>query len=176
MTDICMRFPQMSNESVIRGVAIAKSIKKMHERGFLDRNAPHWKNVIVQPNEKLTMITTGSGSDKCIELLRMIFLNTSDGVRELIKRTREDVDSEANWTIETIGSWRKEFFVELPEMKFTEVDSIFEQVPSAKPTKVNDENIFSASITNSIDERDDEDDDEIEDEIEDEMEDESEID
>ncbi|MBW4591772.1 MAG: DNA sulfur modification protein DndB [Brasilonema angustatum HA4187-MV1] len=155
--------------------AIAKSIAKMHEKGFFNRNAPHWKNVIVQPNEKLTMITTGSGSDKCIELLRMIFLNTSDGVRELIKSTREDVDSEANWTIDTIATWRKEFFVELPEVKSIEDDTRYEEDHFAKATEVNDENISSVDTTNFRG-GDDEDDEEIFDEIEDEMEDESEID
>lgn len=102
--------------------AIARSIAKMHVEGFLDRNADHWKNVIVQPNEKLTMITTGSGGDKCIALLRMIFLNTSEGVRELIESTKEDVDREVDWTVQMVGNWRKKFFVELPEVKMIEED------------------------------------------------------
>ena len=104
--------------------AIARSIAKMHAEGFLDRNAAHWKNVIVQPNEKLTMITTGSGGDKCIALLRMIFLNTSEGVRELIESTREDVDREVDWTVQMVGNWRKKFFVELPEVQMIEEDLI----------------------------------------------------
>ncbi|MBH8555649.1 hypothetical protein I8751_25545 [Nostocaceae cyanobacterium CENA357] len=140
--------------------AIAKSIGKMYDKGFLDRNAPHWKNLIVQPNEKLTMITTGSGGDKCIDLLRMIFLNTSDGVRELIKSTREDVDSEVNWTMDMIASWRKQFFVELPIVEFIEDDST---------SKEDDE------ITNFSNERNEDNDEEMFDEIEDEMDDESEI-
>ncbi|MEH2178497.1 DNA sulfur modification protein DndB [Nostoc sp.] len=156
--------------------AIAKSIEKMHDKGFLDRNAPHWKNLIVQPNEKLTMITTGAGSDKCIELLRMIFLNTSEGVRELIKSTREDVDSEVNWTIDTIASWRKEFYVELPVVKFLEDDSISEENNYTQASVVDDENIFSTNITNSLTEGDEENEEEIFDEIEDEIEDESDID
>lgn len=156
--------------------AIAKSITKMHDKGFLDRNASHWKNVIVQPNEKLTMITTGSGGDKCIDLLRMIFLNTPDGVRELIKRTHEDVDSEVNWTVEMIANWRKEFFVELPEVKFIENDNLVDEAPSQKATEVSNKNVLSAKSKDSLAEGDDEDDEEIFDEIEDEMEDESELD
>lgn len=77
--------------------------------GFLDRNASHWKNIIIQPNEKLTMITTGSGDEKCIDLLRMIFLNSSEGVHELINHVRDEVDNEVNWTVSTIANWRKEF-------------------------------------------------------------------
>lgn len=107
--------------------AIAKSVLKMHDNGFLDRNASHWKNIIVQPNEKLTMITTGSGSEKCIELLRMIFLNKPDGVRELIDRTREEVDSEVDWTTSKIADWRKSFHVELPEVNFEEDDAYIEE-------------------------------------------------
>ncbi|MEH2362024.1 DNA sulfur modification protein DndB [Nostoc sp.] len=155
--------------------AIAKSIAKMHDKGFLDRDAPHWKNVIVQPNEKLTMITTGSGGDRCIELFRMIFLNTSDGVKELIRRTQEDVDSEVNWTVEAIANWRKEFFVELPEVKFVEDDNMSDEHFSATNIDIIDENVLSARITNSLTEEDD-DNEETFDEIEDDMEDESEID
>ncbi|WP_375470735.1 hypothetical protein [uncultured Nostoc sp.] len=156
--------------------AIAKSIAKMHDKGFLDRNALHWKNVIVQPNEKLTMITTGSGGDKCIELLRMIFLNTSDGVQELIRRTHEDVDSEVNWTVGTIANWRKEFFVELPEVKLLENNSISDEYLSESATDITDEHISNATNIDSLTEGDDENDEEIFDEIEDDMEDESEID
>lgn len=139
-------------------VAIAKSIAKMHDQGFLDRDAPHWKNVIVQPNEKLTMITTGSGSDRCIDLLRMIFLNTSEGVRELIRRTQEDVDSEVNWTVEMIGNWRKEFFVELPEVR-----SIDEGMFTGN---ADEENIMIANTQANLFE--DEEDEEASDELEDE--------
>lgn len=99
---------------------ITDSVLKMHDSGFFDRNAPHWKNIIVQPNDKLTMITTGSGGEKCIELLRMIFFNKPDGVRELIEKTREDVDSEVDWTVGKIAEWRKSFHVELPEVKIDE--------------------------------------------------------
>ncbi|WP_009634304.1 DNA sulfur modification protein DndB [Synechocystis sp. PCC 7509] len=99
---------------------ITDSVLKMHDSGFFDRNASHWKNVIVQPNDKLTMITTGSGGEKCIELLRMIFFNKPDGVRELIEKTREDVDSEVDWTVGKIAEWRKSFHVELPEVKIDE--------------------------------------------------------
>ncbi|HLO88544.1 MAG TPA: hypothetical protein VK203_26540, partial [Nostocaceae cyanobacterium] len=107
--------------------SISKSISKMYSAGFLDRNAPHWKNVIVQPNEKLTMITTGSGSDKCIELFRMIFLNTSDGVQDLIRRAKEEVDNQVDWSMGDIANWRKEFFVELPESHLIEENEIDEE-------------------------------------------------
>ncbi|HLP90950.1 MAG TPA: DNA sulfur modification protein DndB [Nostocaceae cyanobacterium] len=120
--------------------SISKSILKMYNSGFLDRNAPHWKNVIVQPNEKLTMITTGSGSDKCIELLRMIFLNTSDGVQDLIRRTREEVDNQVNWSIGEIANWRKEFFVELPEVNSLEKDDTDEELIITKTTDMDDKN------------------------------------
>ncbi len=108
--------------------SVAKSVLKMHDSGFLDRNASHWKNIIVQPNEKLTMITTGSGGEKCIELLRMIFLNKPDGVRELIDRVREDVDSEVDWNTIKIAEWRKSFYVELPEVNLEEDNVSSEEV------------------------------------------------
>ncbi len=147
------RIPEILN-------AINQSITKMYDAGFLDRNAEHWKNIIVQPNDKLTMITTGSGGDKCIELFRMIFLNTSDGVNELIKRTREDVDSEVNWTVHTIGTWRKEFYVELPEIKSIENNSISD-INSPEIYKNTDENTFNT--INLINEEEENEDDEIED-------------
>lgn len=122
---------------------IGKSVIKMHDSGFFDRDASHWKNVIVQPNEKLTMITTGSGAEKCIELLRMIFINKPDGVRELIEKTREDVDSEVDWTINKIAEWRKIFHVELPEIKVDE-DNISEGF-------VSDNNVRNAANIDNYD-------------------------
>ncbi len=98
--------------------AISLSITKMHEDGFLDRNKDHWSNVLVQPNEKLTMITKGSGPEKCIELVKMILLDSPDGVRELIKRTRDEVSNEVNWNEALISNWRREFHVILPEVDF----------------------------------------------------------
>jgi bisphosphoglycerate-dependent phosphoglycerate mutase len=64
------------------------------------------------------MITTGSGYEKCIELVRMILSNSSDGVRELIKRTKEDVSNEVNWNENQISTWRKDFHVILPQVEF----------------------------------------------------------
>ena len=64
------------------------------------------------------MITTGSGTEKCIELVRMILLDSSEGVRELIKRTKDDVSNEVNWNETLISNWRREFHVILPEVDF----------------------------------------------------------
>ncbi|WP_445632791.1 DGQHR domain-containing protein [Nostoc sp. DSM 114161] len=97
--------------------AISLSITKMYEDGFFNRNKAHWANVLVQPNEKLAIITKTSGCDKCIELLKMILLDSSDGVRELIKRTKENVSNEVNWNEALISNWRKEFHVILPEVQ-----------------------------------------------------------
>ncbi|MEB3149712.1 MAG: DNA sulfur modification protein DndB [Sphaerospermopsis sp.] len=154
--------------------AIAQSIEKMYDTGFFDRGAPHWKNVIVQPNEKLTMITTGSGGDKCIELLRMIFLNTSDGVQELIKRTREGVDSEVNWSVSTIANWRKEFSVELPKVQITEED-FPEKTSSDEVSDILNEDSLTVNFIDDLTEGDD-DDEEIFDELEEDAEDENETD
>jgi DGQHR domain-containing protein len=97
--------------------AIAESIRKMHDMGFLDRNAEHWQNIIVRPNERRTMITTGSGSDRCIDLIsRMIFIGSSGGVRTLIQRVQKEVSEEANWTEKMIAEWRQEFSVKLPDV------------------------------------------------------------
>jgi hypothetical protein len=64
------------------------------------------------------MITKGSGPEKCIELLKMILLDSPDGVRELIKRTKDEVSNEVNWNESLISTWRKEFHVILPEVDF----------------------------------------------------------
>ncbi|MHC5832197.1 MAG: hypothetical protein ACYT04_93500, partial [Nostoc sp.] len=98
------------------------------------------------------------GGDKCIELLRMIFLNTSDGVQELIRRTHEDVDSEVNWTVGKIANWRKEFFVELAEVKLLENDSISDEHLSENATDITDEHISNATNIDSLTEGDDEND------------------
>jgi DGQHR domain-containing protein len=145
--------------------AIAKSIAKMYDNGFLDRDASHWKNIIVQPNEKLTMITTGSGGEKCIELLRMILLNSSEGVHELINRVRDEVDSEVNWTVSTINNWRKDFFVELPEVKLPEEENLSENA-----LKINNKNDFVSSLSDALTEEEDEENEAIFDESEDEIE------
>lgn len=145
--------------------AIARSIAKMYAEGFLDRNANHWKNVIVQPNEKLTMITTGSGGDKCIALLRMIFLNTSEGVKELVESTKEDVDREINWTVQMIGNWRKMYAVELLEVKMIEDDIVETNV--AEDEMLNSSREFHLfDIIENDDEQEEETFDEIEDESE----------
>ncbi|MBW4669511.1 MAG: DNA sulfur modification protein DndB [Cyanomargarita calcarea GSE-NOS-MK-12-04C] len=96
--------------------AISDSITKMDEDGFFNRNESHWLNVLVQPNEKLTMITKGSGTERCIDLVRMILIDSSEGVRELIKRTKEDVSNEVNWNEASILTWRKKFHVILPQV------------------------------------------------------------
>lgn len=98
--------------------AISDSITKMDENGFFNRNASHWFNVLVQPNEKLTMIISGTGTDRCIDLVRMILLDSSDGVRELIRRTKEEVSNEVDWNENEISNWRKNFHVILPKVDF----------------------------------------------------------
>jgi DGQHR domain-containing protein len=135
--------------------AISHSITKMDEAGFFKRNQPHWSNVLVRPNEKLTIITTGSGDEKCIELVKMILLNSSDGVRELIKRTKEDVSNEVNWNETSISNWRKEFHVILPE-----VDLIDEQI---KESSESDDSFAEVRDLLDSDEEDEEESDEIED-------------
>lgn len=97
--------------------AISSSITKMDEHGFFYRNAAHWSNIIVRPNEKFTMIITGTGPERCIDLVRMILLDSSEGVRELIKRTKEEVNNDINWNETMISKWRKEFHVILPEVE-----------------------------------------------------------
>ena len=98
--------------------AISISIYKMDEADFFKRNKSHWSYVLVQPNVKLNMITKGAGTERCIELVKMILLNSSDGVRDLIKRTKEDVSNEINWNETQISVWRKDFHVILPEVEF----------------------------------------------------------
>ncbi|WP_377476959.1 MAG: DNA sulfur modification protein DndB [Microcoleus anatoxicus] len=135
--------------------AISLSITKMDKEGFFNRNAPHWSSVLVRSNEKLTMITTGSGTDKCIDLVRMILLDSSEGVRDLIKRTRDDVSSEVNWNESLISVWRKDFHVILPEVEF-----IDEQIE-----KSSESDDSFAEVRDSLDsfEEDEEESDEIED-------------
>jgi DGQHR domain-containing protein len=70
--------------------AILNSIVKMDENGFFDRKSPHWANVLVQENEKLTMITKGTGPERCMDLVKMILLNSPD---EEIKESSESDDS-----------------------------------------------------------------------------------
>jgi DGQHR domain-containing protein len=98
--------------------AISDSITKMDEANFFKRDKSHWSHVLVQPNAKLNMITKGSGAERCIELIKMILLNSPDGVRDLIRRTKEDVSNEVNWNENLISTWRKDFHVKLPEVEF----------------------------------------------------------
>lgn len=98
--------------------SISSSVTKMDEKGFFDRNSSQWSHVLVQDNEKLQMITKGSGAERCIDLVRMILLDSPDGVRELIKKTKEEVSSQVHWTESVILNWRKEFHVILPEVAF----------------------------------------------------------
>ncbi|MEG4093271.1 DGQHR domain-containing protein [Microcoleus sp. Pol12B4] len=100
--------------------AISDSITKMDKEGFFNRNQSHWFHVLVQPNAKLNMITKGHGAESCIELIKMILYNSSEGVRDLIKRTKEDVGNEVNWNETQISVWRKDFHVILPEVEFIE--------------------------------------------------------
>lgn len=130
--------------------AISLSITKMYENGFFDRNKPHWSNVLVQPNEKRAMITKSSGVEKCIDLLKMILLDSSDGVRELIKRTKENVSNDINWNETLISNWRKEFHVILPEVQLideqikesSESDDSFAEVRDLLDSSEEDEEEF----------------------------------
>ncbi|NEQ24387.1 MAG: hypothetical protein F6K28_35775 [Microcoleus sp. SIO2G3] len=135
--------------------AISISITKMDRDGFFNRNAYHWSSVLVRPNEKLTMITTGSGTEKCIELVRMILLDSSEGVKELIKRTKDDVSNEVNWNKTLISNWRREFHVILPE-----VDFIDEQI---KESSESDDSFAEVRELLDSSEEDEEESDEIED-------------
>jgi DGQHR domain-containing protein len=98
--------------------AISLSIAQMDKADFFRRDKSHWSYVLVEPNAKLNMITKGYGSERCIELIRMILLDSSEGVRDLIKRTKDEVSNEVNWNENLISTWRKEFHVILPEVDF----------------------------------------------------------
>ncbi|MEH2339837.1 MAG: hypothetical protein V7K49_33245 [Nostoc sp.] len=90
-----------------------------------------------------------------LELVRMILLDSSEGVRDLIKRTKDDVSNEVNWNEASISTWRREFHVILPE-----VDFIDEQVKESSES----DNSF-AEVRDLLDssEEDEEESDEIED-------------
>jgi DGQHR domain-containing protein len=135
--------------------AISASIIKMDENGFFNRGASHWSNVLVNENEKLTMITKGSGTERCMDLVRMILLDSSDGVRELIKLTKDEVSSQVHWTESLILHWRKEFHVVLPK-----VDFIDEEIKESSES----DNYF-AEVRDSLDsfEEDEDESNEIED-------------
>jgi DGQHR domain-containing protein len=109
--------------------SISDSVTKMDEHGFFDRSASQWSNVLVQENEKLTMITRGSGTERCMDLVKMILLDSSEGVRELIKKTKDEVSSQVHWTEALILNWRKEFHVILPKVDFID-DEIKESAES----------------------------------------------
>ncbi|MEH2419048.1 DNA sulfur modification protein DndB [Nostoc sp.] len=135
--------------------AISLSINKMDKDGFFNRNQSHWSNVLVRPNQNLTIITTGSGVERCIDLVKMILLDSSDGVRDLIKRTKDDVSNEVNWNESLISTWRKDFHVELPE-----VDLIDEQI---KESSESDDSFAEVRDFLDSSEEDEEESDEIED-------------
>ncbi|MFN6570598.1 hypothetical protein [Dendronalium sp. ChiSLP03b] len=100
--------------------AVSRSITKMDKDGFFGRDQFHWSNVLVRPNENLTMITTGSGYEKCVELVRMILSDSSEGVRKLIESTKDEVSNEVKWNEPLISTWRKDFHVILPEVELPE--------------------------------------------------------
>ncbi|MBN3876709.1 MULTISPECIES: DNA sulfur modification protein DndB [unclassified Nostoc] len=135
--------------------AISLSITKMDKDGFFSRDQSHWSNVLVRPNQNLTIITTGSGVERCIDLVRMILLDSSDGVRDLIKRTKDDVSNEVNWNENLISTWRKDFHVELPK-----VDFIDEQI---KESSESDDSFAEVRDLLDSSEEDEEESDEIED-------------
>ena len=135
--------------------AISLSITKMDKDGFFSRDQSHWSNVLVRPNQNLTIITTGSGVERCIDLVRMILLDSSDGVRDLIKRTKDDVSNEVNWNEASISTWRKIFHVILPE-----VDFIDDQI---KESSESDDSFAEVRDFLDSSEEDEEESDEIED-------------
>ena len=135
--------------------AISDSITRMNEGDFFDRKASHWSNILVRPNEKLTMITAGSGVERCIELVKMILLDTSEGVRDLIKRTKIDDAVEVNWNENLISTWRKDFHVILPDVEY-----IDEQI---KESSESDDSFAEVRDLLDSSEEDEEESDEIED-------------
>lgn len=48
----------------------------------------------------------------------MILSDSSDGVRDLTKRTQKEVSNDVNWNEALISTWRKDFHVILPEVDF----------------------------------------------------------
>jgi DGQHR domain-containing protein len=116
-------------------VAIAASIGKMHDEGFLDRNKEHWSHVLVQPNEKLSMITKGTGTDRCIDLVRMILLDSSEGVSDLLKKTKDEIGSNVTWSRGSVTDWRKKYHVILPEI----ADEVILESDSLVPGPILDE-------------------------------------
>lgn len=140
--------------------AVSQSVTRMQEQGFFNRNADHWSNVLVQPNEKLTMITKGSGTDRCIDLVKMILLNSSEGVQELIKKTREEVSNDVKWKKAWISECREKFHVILPEVKLideqikesSESDDYFAELHnSLSAFDDNDSDDESGEIIDSVD-------------------------
>lgn len=120
--------------------SLSESIKRMSSSGFLDRNASHWKDIIVQPNDKLSMITKGSGSERCIDLIRMILLDSSEGVRDLIRKVKEEISPQIDWSEGRISEWRRDFHVVLPEVELIE-DEIQQasEIPAGILDELNDE-------------------------------------
>jgi hypothetical protein len=135
--------------------AISDSITKMDNNGFFNRDKSHWSNIIVQQNEKLAMIIRGSGTDKCIELVKMILLNSSEGVRDLIKRTRSDVSDDIDWNENMISTWRQDFHVILPEVQY--IDKEIKESSESEDSFAEVRDLFDSS------EEDEEESDEIED-------------
>lgn len=130
----------------------------MDENDFFNRNQPYWSNILVRPNDKYTMITVGSGIEKCIELVKIILSESSEGVRDLIKRTKEDVNNDINWTEAMISNWRKEFHVILPK-----VVSISEQIKESSESNESFAGVREALDLLEEDEEGEEEDNEIED-------------
>lgn len=97
--------------------AISLSITKMDNAGFFRRDQDHWSYILVG-SPKLNILTKGSGYERCIELIKIILLNSSsESVRELINRTKEDFSDDVNWNETIISKWKKDFHVELPKIE-----------------------------------------------------------
>ncbi|MEH2463334.1 hypothetical protein [Nostoc sp.] len=82
-------------------------------------------------------------------------LDSSDGVRDLIKRTKDQVSNEVNWNEASISTWRKDFHVILPE-----VDFIDDQI---KESSESDDSFAEVRDLLDSSEEDEEESDEIED-------------
>ncbi|GFE72059.1 DNA sulfur modification protein DndB [Chroococcus sp. FPU101] len=152
--------------------AISDSITKMDESNFFNRDQPHWSYILVESNVKLNMINKGSGSERCIELIKMILLDSSEGVRDLIKRTKDEISNQVNWNENLISTWRKEYHVILPKVELineqikesSESDELFAEVrDSLDSSDEDDEVFFEERDLFDFSDEDDEESDEIED-------------
>ena len=87
---------------------LSQKINQMHNDGFFDRTAEHWKHILVQPN--MTMIL--KSSEPCIERLRGIFRNDPTGVRRLVQNVKDKINEEISWSESSISEWRSLYHID----------------------------------------------------------------